>query len=83
MQSKFVPGLDQFDCKLIATFLPDIRSILLDIYNDLYSNGSFPPTWSDSLVNLLLKLNGDGLRSIALMSCLLKVLERMIYRRLI
>jgi len=24
-------GLDQFDCKLIAAFPPDIRSILLDI----------------------------------------------------
>jgi len=77
------PELDRFDCKLIAALPLDIRSILLDIYDELYRNGLFPSDWRNSLVILVPKSNGDGLRPIALMSCFLKILERMIYRRLV
>jgi len=76
------PGLDQFDNRFIAALPPDIRSILLSIYNELYCDGEFPSTWSDSLVILVPKPGGVGHRPIALMSCFLKILERMIYRRL-
>jgi len=77
------PGLDQFDYRIIAALPPDIRSILLDIYNELYGNGSFSPTWYESLVILVPNPGGNGFRPIALLSSFLKILERMIYRRLI
>jgi len=76
------PGLDQFDYRLIRALPIPIRSVLLDIYNELYEGGLFPVSWRDSLVIFVPKPNGSGLRSIALMSCFLKLLEKMIYRRL-
>jgi len=76
------PGLDQFDYR-VAILPLDIRSILLDIYNELYENGQFPSSWHESLVVLVPKPGGNGFRPIALLSCFLKILERMIYRRLI
>jgi len=63
------PGLDRFDYRIITALPPDIRIILLNIYNELYENGSFPSAWRDSLMILIPK--PSGLRSIALMSCLL------------
>jgi len=54
--------------------------LLLDIYNDLFSQGFFPSSWNSSQV--FLKPDGKGLRPIALTSCFFKILERMIYRRL-
>jgi len=76
------PGLDQFDYRIIAALLPDIR-ILLNIYNELYEIGLFSPAWRDFLVILVPKSSGSGLRLIALMSCFLKILEKMIYQRLV
>jgi len=38
--------------------------------------------WRDSLFIFLPKIDGKGVRPIALLSCFLKILERMIYRRL-
>jgi len=69
------PGLDQFDCRIIAALPSDIRSILLDIYNELYGNGQFPSTWYEFLVILVPKPSGNELRPITLISCFLKILE--------
>jgi len=49
----------------------------------MFANGLFPSSWHDSLVILVPKPSGSGLRPIALMSCLLKIMEKMIYRRLV
>jgi len=51
------------------------------IYNDLYSLGLFPEPWRSSLLIFVPKSDCKGVRPIALLSCLLKVLEK-IYRRL-
>jgi len=76
------PGLDQFDYQLIRALPIPICSVLLNIYNELYENGLFPNSWRDSLVIFVPKPGGCGLCPIVLMSCLLKLLEKMIYRRL-
>jgi len=76
------PSLDRFDYKIIATLPQEIRTILLDIYNEMFASGLFPSSWHDSLVILVPKPSGSGLRPIALMSCFLKILEKMIYPRL-
>jgi len=76
------PGLDQIDYIIIREIPNDLRLLLLDIYNDLFSQGLFPFFWSTSLIVFIPKLGGKGLRPIALTSCLLKIFEKMVYRRL-
>jgi len=79
---KSSPGLDRIDYAIIRVLPPDLRAILLEIFNDLYSRGCFPPSWRSSVLTLVPKPDGKGVRPIALLPCLLKVLERMVYRRL-
>jgi len=79
------PGLDQIDYKIINAHSASIRLALLDIYNDLFKNGLFPISWRASFVVFIPRANGDGLRPIALMSCFLKLFEKiheMIHRRI-
>jgi len=68
------PGLDQLDYRVIRALPPLMRSTLLNIYNEIYAGGFFPDSWRDFLVIFVPKPT-------ALMSCLLKLLEKMIYRR--
>jgi len=76
------PGLDRIDYAIIRALPPDLRLVLLDILNELYCQGHFPNSWRASALILIPKSDNKGVRPIALLSCLLKVLERMIYRRL-
>jgi len=57
-------------------------TIFLNIYNDLFAYGLFPESWCSSLLIFVPKPDGKSLRPIALLSCFLKVLEEIIYRRL-
>jgi len=77
-----VPGLDQIDYAVIRSFPASILLILLRIFNEIYDRGLFPHAWRTSLVTFVPKSHCDGLRPISLMPCLLKILEKMIYRRL-
>jgi len=79
--NNFAPGLDQFDYRVIRALPSLMRSTLLNIYNEMYEGGLFPDFWRDSLVIFVPKPSGSGLRPIALMSCLLKLFEKMIYCR--
>jgi len=76
------PGLDRFDYNIIRSFPLELLKILLDIYNELFEQGLFPDSWNFSLVIFVPKPGGKGVRPIALLSCFLKLLEKMIYRRL-
>jgi len=75
------PGMDQIDCGIIRSMPCDLRIILLNIYNDLYAYGLFPDSWRSSVLTFIFKPYGRGMRPIALLSCFLKILERVIYRR--
>lgn len=54
---------------------------LLEQFN-FYAQGIVPDSWKDSLVIFLTKTDNKGLRTISLMSCLLKIMERCLYHRL-
>jgi len=75
------PGMDRIDYDIIRSMLCDLRKILLNIYNDLYAHGLFPDSWRSSLLTFIPKPDGRGVRPIALLSCFLKIFERVIYRR--
>jgi len=76
------PGLDQLDYNIIASLPPEYIHILLRIYNSVFAEGSFPNQWKQSLVVLIPKPGNSGVRPISLLSCFLKIMERMIYTRL-
>ena len=76
------PGTDQIDYNIIKNLTPDSLSVLLQIYNNLFYQGIFPAEWNKSMVVLIPKPNGKGVRPISLLSCLLKIMEKIIYLRL-
>jgi len=76
------PDLDQIHYAIIRSFPPNILLILLRIFNEIYDYGLFPHAWRMSFVTFVPKSCGNELRPISLMSCLLKIFEKMVYRRL-
>jgi len=75
------PGLDRIDYAIIRSFPIRIHQVLLSIFNEMFDQGLFHQDWHTSLVTFVRKPN-SGFRLISLMSCLLEVLEKMVYRRL-
>lgn len=76
------PGLDQIDYRIIRSLPSQYHETLLTLYNSLVQHKSFPEDWSRTLVVLIPKPNGKGVRPISLLSCWLKILEKLVYRRL-
>ncbi|XP_011858319.1 PREDICTED: uncharacterized protein LOC105555887 [Vollenhovia emeryi] len=79
---KSAPGIDQVDFPTICSFPSYLRRALLDIFNGLLLKRSPPAEWKRAMVVLIPKGGSKGLRPISLLSCYLKVLERIIYLRL-
>jgi len=79
---KSSPGLDRFDYKIIRAIPTELLAILLEIFNELFAQGLFPDSWKSSLIIFVPKPGGKGVRPIALLSCFLKLFEKMVYRRL-
>ncbi|KAG5336735.1 RTJK polymerase, partial [Acromyrmex heyeri] len=80
--SKSKSGLDRIDNNIIGALPKDYIKYLLDIFNGILEDGEFPSSWRSSLVIPISKAGNKGYRPISLMSCTLKILERMILRRL-
>jgi len=76
-EEELSPGLDWFDYAIIRTLPLELRTILLNIFNDLFNQDFFLDSWRDSLLILVSKADGKGVRSIALLSCFLKIFEKM------
>ena len=62
--------------------------VLLNVYNQVWESGNFPPSWREALVVPIPKPGKDttkpeNYRPIALTSCLCKTLERMVNSRLV
>ena len=60
---------------------------LLDIYNHSWDTGTFPTSWKESIIIPILKKGQDrhsktSYRPVSLLSCLGKIMERMVNRRL-
>ena len=73
----------------ILKHIPDISlNALLDLFNDIWDDGVFPPGWREATIIPILKpgknhTNPTNYRPIALTSCICKTFERMINNRLV
>jgi len=76
------PGIDQIDNRVISSLPHEYRSQLLKIYNDILSEGTFPEQWNQSLMVLIPKPDANGFRPISLLSCLSKIMEKILYHRI-
>jgi len=82
MKLNSAPGIDQIDNRVISTLPNEYYKIVLAIFNSILVEGSFPTQWKQSLVILIPKFDSHSFRPISLLSCLLKLMERMVYNRL-
>ena len=81
------PGIDCIHNQHLAHLPPPYMARLLDIFNLSLATGTVPPTWKHSLLLPLPKpqkplTSVDSFRPISLLSCISKVLERLICSRL-
>ena len=80
-------GQDQIDNAMLKHLPPVTKQYLLDLYNKLWCEGSFPNEWKSSIILPILKpgkdsTNPKNYRPISLTSCICKLLERMVNNRL-
>lgn len=82
LKTRSSPGLDKISYDLISLLPNSYHPLLLDIFNNLLEEGTFPESWHHSLVFLIPKNNSNKYRPISLTSCCLKLLEKLILSRL-
>ena len=81
------PGEDTIDNRLIKEAPPEYLALLADLYTCCLNTGYFPKAWKTALVTMIPKPDKDphipaNYRPISLLSCLGKLLERVIADRL-
>ena len=81
-------GSDRVHNQMLKDLPDNARSVVLSVINDFWKSGSYPSEWKTSKIIPLLKPNKDrqeikSYRPVALTSCLGKLAERLINRRLI
>ena len=76
------PGFDQISYKIIKSFPEKFLQNILDLLNEIFSKGIFAEDWNKYLMLLIPKSTPGKVRPIALASCFLKILEKMIHCRL-
>lgn len=76
--TKSSPGMDGIDYFILTKLSIQYKLLLLDIFNALHSNQSYPPSWKSSYIHFISKSGGKSLRPIALTSCLGKLFETLI-----
>lgn len=79
---KSTPGLDQIDNQIITALPESYIQVLNKIFNMHFASGEVPEDWRCELVLLIPKPSGGGLRPISLLSCLRKLMGRIIAKRL-
>jgi len=75
MNLKSAPGIDQIDYSVISSLPREYFKLLLSIYNKILYEGVFPDQWK----YLLIPKPGGNFHPISLLSCFLKIIEKMIY----
>lgn len=80
-------GPDRIGYPLLKHLPVQAKLILLDIYNDVWNSGIIPTQWKEAIIIPIKKpdkkgTKADEYRPISLTSCVGKILERMINRRL-
>ena len=79
-------GLDGIHYRMLKHLSSEAVSFLLALFNSIWNQGVFPPSWKVALIIPFLKPSKSGqspndYRPIALTSCLCKVLERLVNYR--
>jgi hypothetical protein len=81
MKKRSAPGIDQIDYRILKALPTNYLVQLTNIFNKLFQQGAFPEEWTESLVVFIPKPHGGGVRPISLLSCIFKILEKVIYFR--
>ena len=81
------PGLDSINYQTIKNLPDEFKTEILEIYNLILFNGDYPSNWKTALVIPILKkqkspLSTNSYRPISLLSCLSKLLDKIITKRL-
>ena len=81
------PGQDEIYYSMLKNLAPSGKQLLLDLMNRVLKDSKFPVQWKESLIIPILKegklaTNSSSYRPIALTSCVCKLLEKMVDRRL-
>lgn len=81
-------GPDMVGYLLLQRLPLSVKTTLLHLLNEIWRNGEFPASWRNAIVVPIPKSNcndsgPDAFRPISLTSCMAKVFERIINRRLI
>ena len=81
------PGEDGIPYIMIRQLSQVSIQYLLDFYNHIYTNDTFPKKWKEAVIIPILKPGKDSMdassyRPIALISCLSKILEKILNKRL-
>lgn len=77
------PGLDGIKYKMLQDMPEEIQEYLLKIYNKICNTELFPNSWRKYQVIFIDKAKKEKVRSIALSSCVGKLMERMVNERLV
>ena len=88
LKCKKAPGPDGVTNDMIKHLGPAAKKTLLELFNESWKNGTVPALWKKATIIPIHKKGKDkkdpnSYRPISLLSCLGKVLERVINRRLI
>ena len=80
-------GPDEISIQLIKQLAPEAKCFLLKLFNDIWTNGSFPTQWRDAIIIPIPKPDKDpqnpiNYRPISLTSSICKLMERMVSSRL-
>ncbi|XP_018394554.1 PREDICTED: uncharacterized protein LOC108773291, partial [Cyphomyrmex costatus] len=82
VNKKSAPGLDRISNSMLSHLPFDFKELLVNLFNRFLEEGVVPEEWKRSLVIFIPKPGGSGVRPISLLSCVLKVFEKIIYWRL-
>ncbi|KAL7291201.1 hypothetical protein TKK_0015042 [Trichogramma kaykai] len=75
-------GMDGIGFDTIKGLSMKYKLLLLDIYNEVFSQASFPDSWRYVFMIFIGKSSGPGLRPISLTSCFCKLFETLVRNRL-
>ena len=86
--SNTAPGEDNIVYEMLKHLPDETKKFLLDLYNLIWCSSVLPESWTISIILAILKPGKDAssptnYRPIALTSCLCKLLEKMINKRLV
>lgn len=86
--NKFTSGLDRIVYEMLKSLPLETQKTLLSLYNATWLSGKMPTSWKEAIAIPILTQGKDAslvasYRPIALTSCLCKLFDKMINRRLI